>query len=87
MLYYRHGMNPQTDGGGEKGTKAPVTLKGVLGTASPYGAVHVGPTDALGVGGLRINPSSGLNRCDKTFLVTLSHADLCTVFSTGCKVT
>ena len=64
MLCYRHGTNPQTDGG-EKDTKAPVTLKGVLGMANPSGAVHIGPMDALEVGELRINPSSGLNKCDK----------------------
>ena len=69
-----------------KDTEAPVTLKGVLGTASPSGVVHVGPSDALGVGRIWINLPSGLNRCDKIIFLILSHAVFCAVFCTGGRV-
>ena len=59
-----------------KETEAPVTLKGVLGTASP----SVGPSDALGVGRPQINLPSGLNRCDKVILAILLHAGFFVLF-------
>ena len=83
---YRHGKNPQADGGG-KDTEAPVTLKGVLDTASPTGTVHVGSLVALGIGTLQINSPSDLNRFVKIILAILSHTGFCIVFSTGGRVT
>ena len=62
-----------------KDKEAPATLKGVLGTASPSGAVHVGPTVASGVGRPHINSPSNLIRCDKVILAILLHTAFCTV--------
>ena len=72
--------------GERKDTKAPVTSKEIPGTASPSGIVHVGPTNALGLGGLRINPSSDLNRCDKTIVAKFLHADFVLSFLQEAKL-
>ena len=53
---------------------------GELYTASPFGAVHIGPKDASVVRRPHINSPSGLNRCDKVILAILLHTVFCTIF-------
>ena len=69
-----------------KDTKAPMILKGVLDTASPSGAVHVGPSVASRVLRPRVNSPCGLNRCDKIILAILLHEGFCTVFLEEAKL-